>query len=135
MGPGAVILDVSPYQLAPVWWQFFWCIVALNILQLGWNVENLWSGRWQQPQPVKHFVYKAVGLIPLVFLFSARDHALVLLKHPALDQARYGTTLHSINHWVNRGFLIVAVIASLQLVWDLGRTSVDAYRKREAAKQ
>jgi hypothetical protein len=135
MGPGAVILDVSPYQLAPVWWQFFWCIVALNILQLGWNVADLWSGRWQQPQPIKHIVYKAVGLIPLLFLFSARDHALVLLKHPALDQARYGTTLHSINHWVNRGFLIVAVIASLQLVWDLGRTSVDAYRKREAAKQ
>jgi len=135
MGPGAVILDVSPYQLAPVWIQFFWCIVALNILQLGWNVENLWSGRWQQPQQVKHIVYKAVGLIPLLLLLTARDHALVLLKHPALDQVRYGATLDSINHWANRGFTIIAFIATLQLAWDLGRLSLDAYRKREAAMQ
>jgi hypothetical protein len=135
MGPGAAFLDASPYRLAPVWWQFFWCLVALSVLQLGWNVENLWSGRWRQPQPVKQFVFKAVGLIPLLFLLTARDHALVLLKHPALDQARYGATLDSINHWVNRAFLIIAAITVLQLVWDLGRMSIDAYRKREAAMQ
>lgn len=134
-GPGAPFLDSTPYQLAPVWWRFFWCLVALNLLQSGWNVADLWSGRWRQLQPVKRIVYKAVGLIPLLLLFTARDHVLVLLKHPALDQVRYGATLDSINHWVNRGFLIVAVIASLQLVWDLGRMSVDAFRKREAAMQ
>lgn len=34
MGPGAFYLDASPFQLAHVWWSFFWWIIALNILQL-----------------------------------------------------------------------------------------------------
>ncbi len=130
--PFWMLLPISWPQSA---WQFFWSVVALNVLQLGWKVENLWSGRWQRPQPVEQMVYRAFGFIPLLFLLNARDHVLVLLKHPALDSARYGAALGSINYWVNRAFLIIAVITALQLVWDLGRMSLDAYRKREAAMQ
>jgi hypothetical protein len=114
-----VILDASPYQLAPVWWQFYWCIVALNIVQLGWNLESLLRGRWRQPQPIKQVLFKAMGLIPLGFVLAVRDHALLVLKHPALDQASHGATLDVINLYVYRSFLIIAAIASIQLAWDL----------------
>jgi hypothetical protein len=134
MGPGAALLTVSPYQLAPIWWQFYWCIIALNIVQLGWNLESLLRGRWRQPQPIKQIAFKAMGLIPLAIVLAVRDHALILLKHPALDQLRYGSTLDVINLYVYRSFLVIAAIASLQLAWDLGRLSINAYRKHAAAR-
>jgi hypothetical protein len=135
MGPGAALLTASPYQLAPIWWQFYWCIVALNIVQLGWNVESLLRGRWRQPQPIKQAIFKAMGLIPLAIVLTVRDHSLIVLKHPALDQLRYGATLDVINFWVYRSFLIIAAIASFQLAWDLGRMSLNGYRKHAAARQ
>jgi hypothetical protein len=133
MGPGVAFLYASPYQLAPVWWQFYWAIVALNIVQWGWNAENLWQGRWRQPQPVKQIAFKVMGLIPLVFVLAARDHVLIVLKHPALDQARYGATLDSINFYTYRGFLIVAAITTIQLIWELYQLSRNAFRNHAAA--
>jgi hypothetical protein len=130
MGPGAVILDASPYQLAPVWWQFYWCIVALNIVQLGWNLENLLRGSWRQPHPVKHIVFKFMGLVPLAFVLAVRDHALLVLKHPALDQASRGATLDVINLYVYRSFIVIAAIASIQLIWDFAQLSRNAFRNR-----
>jgi hypothetical protein len=135
LGPGAAFLDASPFKLAPVCVQFYWWIVGLNALQLGWNVLNLWSGRWQQPHPVMQIVYKAVGLIPLLLLLDAPDHALLLLKHPALDQARYGATLNATNNGVYRGFLVIGVIVTLQLIWNAGRMGLEGYRKRQAARR
>jgi hypothetical protein len=133
MGPGAVYLKVSPFQLAPVWVQFFWWIVALNLIQLVWRSVQLFRGTWAQPRQVEHLVVKAFGLIPVVLLLTVRDHALVFLKNPAADQAQYGATLNTINHWASRGFLIILAIASLQLIWDIGRILLDHYRKRAAA--
>ncbi|HEY1901144.1 MAG TPA: hypothetical protein VGG56_01860 [Terracidiphilus sp.] len=133
MGPGAYYLQSSPYALAPVLIQFFWCIVALNVLQLGWRVENLRQGRWQQPQPVMHFVFKLFGLVPLLILVTAPNGAIVMLRHPAFDQMQYGAAVSAINLNIHRGLLIVAVIVTLQLSWELVRMSIDAYRKRAAA--
>jgi hypothetical protein len=39
-------LRVSPFQLAPVWVQIFWCIVAVNVVQLAWNLECLLRKIW-----------------------------------------------------------------------------------------
>jgi hypothetical protein len=133
MGPGVAFLNVSPYQLAPVWWQFYWAIVALNVVQLGWNLENLLRGTWRQPHPVKHIVFKFLGLIPLAFVLGARDHVLIVLKHPMLDQARYGATLDSINFYTNRGFLVVAAITSIQLIWDFAQLTRNAHRNHATA--
>jgi hypothetical protein len=41
--------------------------------------------------------------------------------------------LDTINLGINRAFLMILAIASLQLIWDLGRMSVNAWRRREAA--
>jgi hypothetical protein len=133
IGPGALYLNASPYHLAPIWLQFFWCIVALNVLQLGWRSEKLLRGTWQKPRTTERIAMSALGLIPLVLLLSVRDHATILLKHPALDQARYGAALDSINLWVYRSVLLLCAISVLQLSWELGRMILNAYRRRVAA--
>jgi hypothetical protein len=133
LGPGVAYLHASPYELAPVWLQFFWCVVALNILQLGWRFENLWRGKWQQTHPLQGIVMKSIGLISLLLLLTARDHACVVLKHPALDLASYGARLDAINNGIHRGLLIACIIVVLQLAWEIGHISFNSYRKRAAA--
>ena len=41
MGPGAVILRVAPYELAPVWWTNYWPIIGLNALQVASKTFDL----------------------------------------------------------------------------------------------
>jgi hypothetical protein len=133
MGPGAAYLRVSPFQLTPVWIQIFWCLVAVNIVQMGLNLESLLQGRWQRPQPIKNIVVKTVGLIPVVVLLTARDHAAVMLKHPALDQARFGEALANINKTVNGVAGLVCAIVVIQLVWDSTQVILSYHRRRAAA--
>jgi hypothetical protein len=76
---------------------------------------------------------KVLGIIPLFSLFTVPDHAWVLLKHPALDQARYGETLDAINQGIYRVLLLICAIVVLQLFWEVGRTTQGIYRKRVAA--
>jgi hypothetical protein len=133
MGPGAYFLNSLPYHLAPVWVPVFWCAVAVNVLQLAWNGENLIRGTWQKPQPLLHYASKAIGLIPLVLLLAAPDRAAILLKHPALDQARYGATLLTINTSIHWSVAMICAIVSIQLIWDIGQSILNANRKRAAA--
>jgi hypothetical protein len=132
MGPGAAYLRVSPFQLSPVWVQVFWCLVAVNIVQSGWNLASLWQGRWQRPQPIKNIVVKAIGLIPVAVLLSARNHAAILLKHPLLDQARYGEALANINKAINGVAALICAIVVIQLVWGIGQMILGFYRRRAA---
>jgi hypothetical protein len=132
-GPGAPYLQSLPYRLAPVWMQFFWCLVALNLVQLWWNCADLWRGTWRGPRLAQKTVLGALGLIPLALLLTVRDHVLVVLKNPMLDQAKYGATLNSINHWIYVYGLFIFAIAALGLLWEVGRLSLDAFRKRAAA--
>jgi hypothetical protein len=131
LGPGIVYQHLSPFQLEPVWWQFYWWIVGLNIFQFGSKLINLLYGAWQDPQPWMTIAYKAAGLIPIVFLLN--HPILFSLKHPELDQQRYGATLDLVNRSVHRGLLCVCAIVILQLLWEIGVRVVDSYRKRMAA--
>jgi hypothetical protein len=134
LGPGALYLHISPFQLAPVWLPFFWCVVAVNVVQLAWQCENLWRGRWQRRRPVQRIAMKVFGLVPLTVLLTARDQALVLLKHPSQDQAHYGATVDSINLWVHRSLLLIFVIVVLQLAWEIAQIGLVAYRMRAAIR-
>jgi len=134
LGPGAVYLHISQFQLASVWVEFYWWIIALNVLQLGWHSWELWGERWQGPRTAQHIVFKSFGLIPMGVVLSTPDHLLVTLKDPLLDQARYGGVLDSINHWGYRGLLMVLAIAILQLLWDVGQLALETYRKRAATQ-
>ena len=133
MGPGIFYLNASPFQLADVWWTFFWWIVALNIIQLAWNCIDLMRGAWQQPAAARHIVFKVFGLIPLGILLFAPGHVYVTLRHPALDQALHGATLGTINNSIHFGLTVIATISVLQLVWDVSQLILANYRKRVAA--
>ena len=131
-GPGVYWLDALPYQLAPVWWTFYWWIVALNVIELAWHMADLLRGTWQGPRLALHFVKSVVGLAAIGLLLAAPGHALFLMKSSAVN-AGDSNTLAQANLWTYRSFQIVAVITVLRLVWEVGRMSVEAYRRRLTA--
>jgi len=135
LGPGAAYLQASPFQLAYIWVLFFWTIIGLNLLQLVWRCVDLWQGTWQSPSPVRPIAFKIFGIVPLLLLLSVRDHVWVFLKHPALDQDRYGEVVDQINQGIYRVLLLICAIVVLQLLWDIGHISVNSYRKHVAAMQ
>jgi hypothetical protein len=133
-GPGALYMQVSSFQPAPVWYTFYWWVVGLNVLQLSWRCVDLARGAWQGPRLVQQAVTKLLGLIPLGILIAAPGHLLIVLKHPEVDQARFGGTIDSINTGIHGGLVIVCVIVVLQLLWEIAQRSLEAYRKRVASK-
>ena len=135
MGPGAYWLKTSPFELAPVWVPFFWCLVALNILQIGWNIEALISGRWQRPQPLKQTVFKVLGLLPAAIILTAPHQVVVLLRHPETAQMRDRLQLDAINHYFHWSTEVICAIVVLQLVWSAIQLTLNTYRKRAAAMQ
>ena len=132
LGPGALYLPASPYQLTPVWVQFYWWVVGLNVIQVGWQTVELLRHKWQRNTARR--AIQALGLVPLLLLLTVQDRAFVLLKHPALDQVRYGGTLNATNQGIYRVVLLILVIAVMQLAWEIGRLSLNVYRKRAAAR-
>jgi hypothetical protein len=130
-GPGAWYLRSLPYQLAPVCWTIYWCIVALNVVDLSWHIVDLLQHRWQGSRRAQHLVKSALGLIPLLVVLAAPGRVLVELKNPA--DTVHAATLAQINNGVYRAFEVITAIVILQLLWAIGRTSVEAYRKRLAA--
>jgi small-conductance mechanosensitive channel len=133
LGPGAWYLKALPYQLAPVWWTFYWLLVGLNAVELSWKIVDLARGAWQRPRNrARHLAMHALSLIPLGVLLAAPEHKLFLLKNPA-DAAVHGAALASANKGVLQALTIVVAIVVLQLVWGIVRASLDAYRKRLAA--
>ncbi len=133
LGPGAAYLSTSPFQGAPVWVQVYWWIVASTLLQLIWRCIALYLRKWQQQRNAERMAIAAIGLIPLGLLLSIGDHTYITLKHPALDQLRYGVALDSINKSIHLSLLVLCTINVLQLLWGIGRLSLDCYRQRAAA--
>jgi hypothetical protein len=133
MGPGAAYLHGSPFQLSPVWVQFYWWVVVVNVAQLAWRTADLIRGNWPRPRTAETIVVSAIGLIPLGLLLSVPDHAYVLLRNPALDQARYGAALTSINHAIQWSAVAICAFTVLRLAWEIGRATLDAKHKRMAA--
>jgi hypothetical protein len=134
LGPGVVYLQVAPFELAPVWVAFYWFIVGLNVLQLGWKIIDLLRGPWQHTGGLQRIVVKALGLIPLVLLLTVRDHVYVTLKNPAVDQLRSGATVDNINRGIYIGLSVVFAIAVLQLIWDAAQVALATCRAHSAQR-
>jgi hypothetical protein len=133
-GPGAWYLRSLPYQLAPVWWTFYWLVVSINIFELAWKIAVLARGAWQRPpNRARHLAMHALSLAPLSVLLAAPKHVLFLLKNPATDAAAHGATVASANKGVLQAVAVLVAIIVLQLLWGIGRAGLDAYRKRRAA--
>ncbi|HVU45937.1 MAG TPA: hypothetical protein VHD85_07425 [Terracidiphilus sp.] len=133
LGPGVKYFAALPYALASVWWTFYWCVVALNGIELMWRITDLLRGYWRGPRRAQRLVMRTVGLVPLIVLLNAPERVFVLLKHPAIDAAAHGETVAQINTAGYRAFEVVTAILLLQLIWMIVRMSLDAYRKRLAA--
>lgn len=132
MGPGAVAVEALPYKLAPVWWEFYWCVVGLNVLQLVWRSILLMIDEWQGPQLVRQVVEKIAGLVPIIVLLNAPQHLLVVLKNPAVDEARYASTLFQINENAYLGLKLVCALVVVGLVVDLAKNWWVARQGHEA---
>ena len=132
LGPAAAYLESLPYRLAPIWWIFYWWIVALNLLQLGWRFIDLARGDWQGPRAMQNIVTSAMGLMPLAILLTARDHAYVLLKQPGIDLPGTGVTVDAVNQWAYRGLLAILVIAGLSLLGEIVKATWMGYQRRAA---
>ena len=133
IGPGVLYWHASPFQLAPFSVLFYWWVVGVNVVQLAWRSADLIRGSWPRPRTAQTIVVSAIGLIPLGLLLSVPDHAYVLLRNPALDQARYSAALTSINLSIQWSAVILCAISVLELLWGIGRLSLDRYRKYAAA--
>jgi hypothetical protein len=135
LGPGVAFLHSTPFQLAPVWWHFYWWLVALCVLQLAWHAVDLIRGRWLTPSAWQHIISKTVGLVAIWPIVAAPDHVLITLKHPETDIAQYGAALHSMNEGIHMAMTIAAVIVVLQLLVHIARLGMEAYRRRVAGSQ
>jgi hypothetical protein len=134
MGPGALYFHASPYQLTPVWVQFYWWVVVANVLQLGWRTVDLLRGSWQRPRPILRLAMSTISMIPLVVLIMAPGHVYGTIRPGGMDRALLGAPLAAVNETIYKILLLICAIAVLQLIWGIGRLSVDAYRKRAAAR-
>jgi hypothetical protein len=132
-GPGVFYMQISRFQLAPVWTNFYWAVVGLNILQLAWRSWELLSGNWQKSRTPSRIVFKLLGLIPLLFLINAPGRVLVSLKDPSVDPSQLGPTIDLVNKSVHLAFMATCAIVILTLLWELIQSALNAYRKRAAA--
>lgn len=133
MGPGEVFLEVAPFQLAPVWWTFYWWLVALGMAQILAKCIELARGTWDRPSRIQQVVFKVAGLVPVLILLNAPGHIYFSLKNPAVDQMHYGQNLVQVNKAIQLGFSVVCAIVVLQLAIDLGKWAWEGYRVRVAA--
>jgi len=132
-GPGAWYLRSLPYQLAPVWWTFYWWLVAMNAFELAWKIVELARAAWQRPpNRARHLAMHTLSLIPLCVLLLAPNHKLFLLKNSA-DAATMSGTLATANKGVLTALTIAFAIVILQLAWGIVKSGLEAYRKRVAA--
>ena len=139
LGPGAAYFNIwgpsiSPFELAPVWVQFYWWVVALNGIQLAWRCIDLIRGTWQGNRIIQGMIMQALGLIPLLVVLSAPGGVWVVLKHPAQDQLRNGATVNVINGGIRLSLSIVLAIILIHWFWQLAQVLLEAYRKRTAER-
>jgi hypothetical protein len=132
LGPGVVALQVAPFQLAHAWVPFYWSVVGLNVLQLGWKCFDLAHGSWQHTGRAQHIAVKVFGLVPILLLLNVSNHIYVTLKNPAVDQLRYGATLDNVNRGIHTGLSVICAIVVLQLIWDVAQIALSTHRAHQA---
>jgi hypothetical protein len=130
LGPGVYAVRTLPYALAPIWWTFFWWIVALNAVQLAWRCIDLLRDRYQGPRLAQHLVVKFFGLVPMAILLSEKNHVYVLLKESAGTRAPLAVPLNQINDGIFKAFAVIFAIATAQLLWDLWKAGYEDWKRR-----
>jgi len=130
LGPGAFAVNALPYTYAPVIVNFYWAVLALNVVQMVWKMVDLDTGAWMGERRVQHFVYKLMGFIPMLILLLPPGGVWVVLKDPAADFAKYGDQLAQINHGVWFAVRVVCAITVITFVIELGKLGLERYKQR-----
>lgn len=130
LGPGAFVVNALPFALAPICVDFYWAVVALNVLQIVWKAVDLGTGAWRGEQRIKHFAIKLMGMIPLIIALMAPGKTWIVLKDPAADFVKYGAQLAQINEAIFVGLRIVLAIAVITFVIDMVKLVLQSYKQR-----
>jgi len=130
LGPGAYVVNALPYTFAPVIVNFYWAVVALNLVQVVWKMVDLNTGAWAGDRTFEHFATKIMGLVPLAILLMAPGHLWILLKDPAAEFAKYGTQLDQINQAIYLGVRVVLAITVITYAVELGKWAFARYKQR-----
>ena len=132
-GPGVYFLHLDRAMWSPALVTIYWCIVGLFVAQGVWNTLQLIRGHWQRSMRIEKLVFALLGLVPLAMALRVPEHAYVLLRNPAVDQAQYGALVALSNVWFYRSALLICGLTLLQLLWGVGELVLAYYRRRSAA--
>ena len=121
LGPSVYYLRTSPIAPASIWWTFYWVALVINFGQNVWNAIDLVSGSWRSEQRLKPIFFKVFGLIPLGTLIAAPGQIYAVVRNPAVDAAKYGPVVDTINTNILRGVSVVFAILAIQILWDIYR--------------
>jgi hypothetical protein len=130
IGPAAQYLHQVPFGLAPVWWQFYWWVVAQALVSIAWQAAELALGSWQRSRGVREIVCLALAIIPQSIMLYAPGRSYLVLRNSE-QWTRYGTTLGHMNHGIHVFFAVVFAVTILQLLFRVGKL-VTKYQKHLA---
>ena len=123
LGPGAAYLDRSPVVLAPIWWAFYWAVIAFNAVQLAWHGYNLLTDNWRSPAILERLVIKALSIVPIAVLVVAPGHVYLNVSSDAALRLPAGFDLAGTNHGIFAGASVLAVITCIQFAWALWKAA------------
>ena len=112
--PGALMVD-----LAPVWNDFYWPIVAYSSVEIGVNLMELLRPGWVRLNAAVSLAKNAVGCLILYYILRA-GQLLVVSAAPipagALEKAEW-----AFNSGLKLGLTVTAVVLAFKAAWDLWR--------------
>ena len=130
LGPAAQYLHLVPFQPAPVWWQFYWWVVAQALVSIAWQAVELALGNWQRSRGVRELVCLALAIIPQSIMLFAPGRAYLVLRDSE-QWPRYGTAMGHMNHGIHVFFAVIFAVTILQLLFRVGKL-VNEYRRQLA---
>lgn len=125
-GPGVRYLHQFSMGVAPVWYQFYWAVVALNCIQVVFKAIMLFrSARpWRRAMKI---VEQLFGLFTLFLLLRAREY--IVFTGPATNAGRLHFT-EALNVGIHRSFELVAVLMVLKVLWDIAQMLRETWQKQ-----
>lgn len=124
-------LHQANIQLAPVWWQAYWWIVALNVVQIGIQMYDLATNSFDWPNSRRGLIYQPFGFIPLYLLALAPRGELLLPVNPA--DPRSASAIATANISLHSGMVVAVIFVSLVYLWRVFKFTLERYKKSLAA--
>jgi hypothetical protein len=114
LGPSAHFVGTLSVQLAPVWWTFYWLMVAFNCTQIVLKLAT-----WRSGTEVRRVVKMVEqGLSLCVQLWLLRTHEYVTaVRNDELVRSMGG--LSQMNEGIHQVLTLLAVIMAAKLSWDV----------------